>query len=85
MDTQPYSELAAFRDFLNAQIEEGQQRLSPEESLAAFRAQQRELAQLREELSPACERARRGEGSPLDARQMKEDVTRLLAERGIAD
>lgn len=85
METQPYSELAAFRDFLNAQLEHGQPPLSPEESVAAFRAQQQELAQLREELAPACRRARRGEGSPLDARQMKEDVTRLLNDRGIAD
>jgi hypothetical protein len=85
MDTQPYSELAAFRDFLSAQLEQGQQRLSPEESLTAFRAQQLELARLRDAILPALQRARDGEGSPLDSHQMKEDVTRQLAERGIAD
>ena len=81
MDTQPQPELAAFRDFLSAQLERGRERLSPEESVAAFRAQQLELARLRDAISPALERAHDGEGSPLDSGRMKEDITRQLAER----
>lgn len=53
--------------------------------LAALPARELELARLREAIAPALERARRGEGRPPDADRMKDEVTRRLAELGIAD
>ncbi len=86
MATQVPTELESFHRFLTLQLESGGKDLSPEESLDAFRAYQRDLARLKKDIQPAVERFQRGEGGrELDYDAIKQDVTQRLAERGITD
>jgi hypothetical protein len=85
MATQLPNELESFRQFLTEWLEHGQVELSPEESVRAFRAYQRELERCREEIRPALERSLRGESQPLDVEELKARVTQRLAEEGITD
>jgi len=85
MATQLPNELESFHQFLSEQLEHGEVELSPEESVKAFRAYQRDLERCREEIRPALERSLRGESQPLDAEELKTRVTQRLAERGITD
>ncbi len=84
MATTSLSELEAFHRFLGEPLTEGQYDLSVEESLAAFRAHQQEIQQLREELRPALQESARGESQPLDVEQLKDQVTQALSEKGIS-
>ena len=85
MATQPQSELELFHRFLSEQLQNGGADISPEDSVKAFRAYQRESARLKKEIHPAVERFKRGEGQELDYEAVKEDVTRRLAERGVRE
>jgi len=68
------------------QLEAGSVRLSPEESVEAFCAYQRDLARLKKDIQPAVERFHRGEGGcELDYDAVKQDVAQRLAEKGITD
>jgi hypothetical protein len=85
MATEPPTELETFHRFLTDQLAGGRSDLSPEESVKAFRAYQRDLERLREEIRPAVERSRRGESQPLDIEDLKARVTKKLAEGIITD
>ena len=85
MATEPPSELELFYRFLSEQLQNGEPELSPEDSVRAFRAHQRESGRLRKEIHPAVERFKRGEGRELDYEAVKEEVTRRLAEKGITE
>lgn len=86
MSTQIPSELESFHQFLTDQLAAGGTGLSPEESLEAFRAHQRDLARLKRDIQPAVQRFQRGEaGRELDYDAVKQDVTQRLTEKGITD
>ena len=85
MATEPQSELVWFHRFLSEQLENGASDLSPEESVKAFRAFQRESGRLKKAIHPAVERFKRGEGRELDYEAVKDEVTQRLAEKGITE
>jgi hypothetical protein len=85
MATQLPNELESFHQFLTEQLGRGEPKLSPEESVKAFRAYQRDLERCGEEIQPALERSLRGESQPFDAEELKARVTQGLAERGITE
>ena len=70
---------------MTEQLERGKVNLSPEASLEAFRAYQRDLERCREDIRPALERSLRGESEPLDIEDLKTQVTKRLADEGITD
>lgn len=78
------SELVVFHRFLGDQIAIGSVALSPEESVAAFRAYQRDLERLRTGLQPAIDRMERGEPAiPLNIEDVKRRGRARLAREGI--
>jgi hypothetical protein len=84
MATDNANELIVFHRFLGDQIEGGSVDLSPEESVEAFRAYQRDLERLRDDLEPALGRLERGEpASPLDLEDVKRCGRERLAREGI--
>ena len=84
MATDNANELVVFHRFLGNQIEGGSVDLSPEESVEAFRAYQRDLERLRRDLGPAVDRLERGEsGIPLDIEDVKRRGRERLAREGI--
>jgi hypothetical protein len=86
MSTDPCREIETFYQFLGERIQEGSVDLSPEESVEAFRAYQRDLDQLRTELQPALDRFDRGEPAiPFDAEDVKRRGRERLAREGITD
>ncbi len=85
MATQLPSELESFHRFLTEQLERGEPSLSPEQSVEAFRAYQRDLERCWEDIRPALQRSVRGESEPLDIEELKARVTQKLADRGITD
>lgn len=85
MATESESELRAFCDFLQQRLEGGTVELSPEESVEAFRAYQRDLERLRKDVRPALERSLAGESEPLDIEDVKARGRRRFAQRGITD
>ena len=85
MAAQLPSEIESFHRFLTERLEQGEVNLSPEASVEAFRAYQRELERCREEIQPALERSLRGESAPLDIEEVKARVTKGLADQGITD
>jgi len=85
MATVPENEVLAFYRFLGAQISGGAQQATLEESIAAFRAHQTDVARLREHLAPSIEQANRGESKPLDAEAVIKRVKQRLSEEGMAD
>lgn len=85
MAAEPPTELETFHRFLTDQLAGGRSDLSPEESVKAFRAYQRELERLKKEIAPAVERSKRGESRELDFEAIKDEVTQRLAQRGITD
>lgn len=85
MATQSPSELESFHRFLTEQLSGGRSDLSPEESVEAFRTYQRELKRIQEEIAPAVEAYKRGEGRPVDYEAIKDEVTQRLRERGATD
>lgn len=85
MATELPSELKSFHWFLTEQLRRGDVSLSPEQSVEAFRAYQRDLERCREDIRPALERSVRGQSEPLDIEELKERVTKRLAAKGITD
>jgi hypothetical protein len=86
MSTDASREIETFYQFLGEQIQEGLADLSPEESVEAFRAYQRDLDRLRKELRPALDRLERGApASPFDAEDVKRRGRERLAREGITD
>jgi len=85
MAAQLPSEIESFHRFLTEQLERGEVSLSPEASVEAFRAYQRDLERCRDEIRPALERSVRGESEPLDIEALKVRVTERLADKGITD
>jgi hypothetical protein len=84
MATDSSSEIGAFHRFLGHQIEECSVDLSPEESVQAFRAYQRDLERLRNDLKPAIERLERGlPGIPFDVEEVKQRGRERLGREGI--
>jgi hypothetical protein len=84
MATDSSSELVVFHRFLGDQIAIGAVDLSPEESVEAFRAYQRDLERLRADLQPAIDRFQRGEPAiPLDIEDVKRRGRERLAREGI--
>ena len=81
----PENEVLAFYRFLGEQIDRGENELTVQGSVEAFRAYQRGAARLREHLAPSIEQARRGESKPLDAEAVIERVDSRLSEEGIDD
>ena len=60
MATQSPSELESFHEFLTRQLQGGDARLSPEESVKAFRAYQDDLQRFRQDIQPALQRSLQG-------------------------
>ena len=85
MAAQLPNELESFHQFLTEQLQHGAGELSPEESVKAFRAYQRDRERCREDIRPALERSLRGESEPLDVEGLKARVTKRLADKGITD
>jgi hypothetical protein len=86
MSTDSSREIESFYHFLGERIQEGSIDLSPEESVEAFRAYQRDLDSLRKELQPALDRFERGEtASPLNSEDVKRRGRERLAREGITD
>ena len=85
MATQSSTELESFRRFLTEQLQGGNAKLSPEESVKAFRAYQDDLQRLRQDIQPALERSLQGESEPLDIEDVKARGRKRLAEKGITD
>src|SRR5437879_3945577 len=84
MATDTSSELVVFHRFLGDQIAIGCVDLSPEESVEVFRAYQRDLERLRDDLKPAIDRFERGEPAiPLDPEDVKRRGRERLAREGI--
>ena len=79
------SELEVFCNFLAEQLQNGDSDLSPEQSVEAFRAHQRDLDRLKQDIRPAVERFKCGEGRQLDYDAVKDEVTQRLAEKGITE
>jgi hypothetical protein len=85
MPIETYSEIVTFYEFLGRQIQEGSVALSPEESVEAFRAYQRDLSRLKRELQPGLDRCDRGEpGVSFDAEDIIRRGRERLASEGIA-
>jgi hypothetical protein len=86
MSTDSYREIETFYQFLGERIQEGSVNLSPEESVEAFRAYQRDLKRLRTEIQPALDRFDRGEpATAFDAEDVKRRGRERLAREGIVD
>ncbi len=85
MATVPESEVLAFYRFLGEQIDRGENEMTVQESVEAFRAYQRDVACLRRHLAPSIEQARRGESKPLDGEAVIEHVDSRLSEERIDD
>jgi hypothetical protein len=79
-------QIETFYRFLGDQIQDGSVDLSPEECVEAFRAYQRDLGRIKEDLQPGLERIDRGEpGIPFDAEDVKRRGRERLARDGITD
>lgn len=85
MATNSPSELDVFYHFLAEQLQDGACDLSPEQSVEAFRSYQRDLERLKNDIRPAVEQFKRGEGRQLDYDTVKDEVTQRLAEKGITE
>ena len=85
MRTKAVSELESFSLFISEYLSNGDGSLTLEESVEAFRAHQRDLERLKEDIRPAVERFKRGghEGRELDYKKVEGDVTQRLAAEGI--
>jgi hypothetical protein len=86
MSTDACREIESFYQFLAHQIQEGPVDLTPEECVDAFRAYQRDLERLKNELQPGLDRFDRGEpGITFDAEDVKRRGRERLAHEGITD
>jgi len=85
MTTATLTELEAFHQFLSERLKNGDRNLSVDSSIEAFRAYQRDLQRLREELRPSLQRAARGEGREIDVDDIGRRGRERLAREGITD
>jgi hypothetical protein len=85
MATQIPTELESFHRFLTEQLKSGGTNLSPEESLEAFRAYQRDLERCREDVRPALQRSLRRESEPLDIEDIKARGRQRMQEKSITE
>ena len=86
MSTNTGREIETFYTFLGQQIQEGALDMSPEDCVEAFRAHQRDLDWLRNQIKPALDRCDRGEpATPFDADDVKRRGRERLARDGITD
>ena len=86
MSTDPCREIETIYQFLGERIHESSADLSPEESVAAFRAYKRDLERLRNELQPALDRYDRNEpAAPFDAEDVKRRGRERLAHPSMTD
>ncbi len=85
MSTEAITELELFHRFVGDALCNGGAELSPEETLAAFRAHERDLKKLRKDVQPSLDRSLRGDSKPLDLQKIKATVKKRLARRGITD
>jgi hypothetical protein len=83
--TELVSELELFHRFVGDALRNGGSKMSPEETVAAFRARERELQQLRQDIQPSLDRSLCGASEPLDLNELKAKVSKRLARRGITD
>ena len=81
----PDNEIQAFYHFLGEKLVTSDQSLTPEESVEAFRAHQRDAERLKKHLEPSLEQARRGDSKPLDGDALIDRVNKRLANEGITD
>jgi hypothetical protein len=82
----PITELAAFHLFVGERLlQQGFAELSPEQSVEEFRAYQRDLERLKEELGPAIEQIRQGQASEIDIEEFIAEGRERLAEKGVTD
>ena len=79
------SEWTDFSQFVNRQLEGDLQGASLEESVARFRAYQRDLEALRAKLRVSEEQSARGESSELDDSEFWKRVDKKLDELGIPE
>ena len=86
MSTDSRREIEEFYQFLGERIQEGSVDLSPEESVEAFRAYQRDLDRLREGLAASARPSgSRPTATPFDAEDVKRRGRERLAREGITD
>jgi hypothetical protein len=78
------NELAAFHEFVGAQVNRAAQ-LTPEEAVEAFRVYQNDLARFHKESRAAAEEIENGLTTPLDVAALKRRVREQLAARGITE
>ncbi|MCE9555060.1 MAG: hypothetical protein K8T91_17045 [Planctomycetes bacterium] len=81
----PTGEVHAFYAYLGQRLQQGDQPLSPEESLRDFREYQRQLEDLRSKLAEAERSSQRGQSQPLDMDALKARVRHRLSSEGIVD
>jgi hypothetical protein len=86
MATDASSDLVAFQQFLHIKIAEGAAGMSPEESVAAFRAYQHDLERMREAIRKPLEDSLGGENMQvLDMEDMIRAGRARLEAEGITD
>jgi hypothetical protein len=68
------NDFLAFRDFVGTLADSGQSDLTPEQSVTAFRAYQRQLAQFQAGNREAMEQSERGESKSLDVESLIQRV-----------
>ena len=85
MATDSSNEFQKFNDFVSQQLAGRDEELSLEESVAAFRAYQAELARCREELQPPIDELDTNGGTELDIDAIIARGRRQLEQEGILD
>jgi hypothetical protein len=86
MSTDTSREIETFYNFLGQQIQEGALDMSPEDCVEAFRAHQRDLDWLKDQIKPALERCDQGVPAiPFDVNDVKRRGRERLARDGITD
>lgn len=81
----PQTDSRSFYQFLGQRIEHGASELSPEQSVAEYRAYQNEVQRFLKESQPAFDEAARGEAKELDHDALLARVRTRLAAKGISD
>ncbi len=85
MPTDTQQDLRAIHTWLGAQLNNGASRMTLEESIPEFRANQDELERCRAEIRLSLDELERGEVEPLDIDDVIRRVTTRLQARGITD
>jgi hypothetical protein len=80
------TDLASFHLFVGERLlQQGFAELTPEQSVEEFRAYQRDLERLRDELAPALEQVHRGEATEIDMEKLITEGRERLAQKGVTD